>query len=89
MLKTYSSSGLKNIQSSGREIIPTTKDTIDDALKDPPTAAVLKKEVHKSVVDDNLFIINRDVTIDNDEVEDEVVAEGDSNTVRLEMFFEL
>ena len=89
MLRTYSSSGLKNIQTAGRDIIPTTKDKLDAALNAPPTAAVLEKEVHNRIVEDNLFIRNRDVTIDNDEVDDEVVAEGDSNTVRLEMFFEL
>ena len=89
MLRTYSSSGLKYIQTAGREIIPTTKDKLDAALNAPPTAAVLEKEVHNRIVEDNLFIRSRDVTIDNDESDDEVVAEGDSNTVRLEMFFEL
>ena len=89
MLRTYSSSGSKNILSAGREIIPTTKDKLDDALNAPATAAGLEKEDHKGIVEDNFIIRNVDVTIDNDEVADEVVAEGDSNTVRLEMFFEL
>ena len=55
MLRTYSSSGLKNIQTAGRDIIPTTKDKLDDALNAPATAAVLEKEVHKRIVEDNLL----------------------------------
>ena len=51
MLKTYSSSGLKNIQTAGREIFPTTIDKLD-ALNAAPTA-VLEKEVHNKIVEDN------------------------------------
>ena len=54
MLKTYSSSGLKNIQTAGREIFPTTKDKLDAALNAPPTV-VLEKEVHNRIVEDNLL----------------------------------
>ena len=89
MLKTYSSSGLKNIQSSGREIFPTTKDKLDAALNAAPTV-VLEKEVHNRIVEDNYLLSgSRDVTQDNDESDDELVVEVDTNTVRLEMFFEL
>ena len=56
MLRTYSSSGLKYIQSAGREIFPTTKDKLDAALNAPPTAAVLEKEVHNRIVEDNYLL---------------------------------
>ena len=89
MLRTYSSSGLKYIQSAGREIFPTTKDKLDAALNAPPTV-VLEKEVHNKIVEDNYLLSgSRDVTQDNDESDDELVVEVDTNTVRLEMFFEL
>ena len=81
MLRTYSSSGLKNIQTSGREIIPTTKDKLDAALNAPPTAAVLEKEVHNRIVEDNYLLSgSRIVTQDNDESDDEVVVEGKIQT---------
>ena len=71
------------------EIIPTTRDKLDDATNAPNTASVLEEEDHKGIVEHKYIIRNEDVTIDNDEVRDEVDKKSDSNTVRLEMFSEL
>jgi len=79
---------LREHQTSGREIIPTTKDKLDDATNAPGTTSDIEENFHKVILVHKYIISAVDDTIDNNEVRGEV-AEGDSNTVRLEMFSEL
>ena len=64
------------------DIIPTTKDNLDDATNAPDTASDVEEEDHKVVVEHKYIIRSKDDTIDNDEVRDEVDKKSDSNTVK-------
>ena len=53
------------------DIIPTTKDNLDDVTNAPDTASDVEEEDHKVVVEHKFIIRSKDDTIDNDEVRDE------------------
>ena len=68
------------------DIIPTTKDNLDDATNAPDTASDVEEEDNKVVVEHKYIIRSKDDTIDNDEVRNEVDKKSgsfkDSNIVK-------
>ena len=59
---------LREHQTSGREIISTTKDKLDDATNAPGTTSDIEENFHKVILVHKYIIRSVDDTIDNNEV---------------------